>query len=54
MAYSMTQVRVKSLIDLDQIPVDSNHSGRVQRPELRKRAGNSTVTTADSNHPLDS
>ena len=32
---------------------DSNHSGRVKRPRTQKAAlGNSTVTTANSNHPF--
>ena len=31
---------------------DSNHNGRVKRPQTQKAAqGNSTVTTANSNHP---
>ena len=32
---------------------DRNHSGRVKRPRAREMAlGNSTVTTANSNHPI--
>ena len=32
---------------------DSNHNGRVKRPETAETAqGNSTVTTANSNHPI--